>query len=1317
MTSLFHSPARLRARPDPYTEHVSSTTISGPSSHNESLYLSPILVADATPEELSCYTSLASHGALPVQTYTGLPGFSLPSRREQGACDTLIEPVFGQIEAQRNPQRKATNYTSDQLSRSDYSTSRWPEGRLTTELGNGTKDIRDNGLKNEGSRLSLDPCESVASVPSKRSNEGSRIVGASFPFTPSLFKSRDYSSLSEAIAHIPYATVTSPTPSLSIFGSPTSHKASLQPTSVKESGAFPSSSRTAIHSSSNDLDTVFSSHDSSILNALSIPSFDQLSLESPSKPILNPNKRPRRVDLLSVQRSQSHRITQTSPFLPYGGLLSGEQNAMDTVLDPDIDTSNEISRIDVDNLLNRVPLDGPSVDATEISPKKDIFETNKNILAQLNSPAVFVYCTQSSNTGCDVWPDLRDLSKAPLMYAPVQQNPKLSDPTAGLEPDGTPKPSGFTDLPANSENQLSTFNTSDAVKESFDTYVCPVKNGKGWPLGKIPAEIFGQITRYLCRDDIKAMRLVSKEFEHLSSDPLFRTVVVPFNTEIYGMLSRKQKWKGKGKGKAKFGRDSIGGPFFWKNAKAEDIYTGHGLEVFKGFGPHILKYGMAFEIDEARLAQPPVKNLFASVTSFWGEYEWPHPQYTRFDAMDNLEIAAEENSLMKMAFSYLGRTRELALSLDSGLGWLKGPDMSIRSRIMSRPPPVFGSSMPSQERYMDSQEGLWTHIQSCYEQCSNANLKRALLAKYDPSEPLTNWDVYQLLPSSQPHWKFLDGSVTKDIPTIGKQKPPKNTLAKIKSKLSLANENFVAVAPAVEQADNNNTTLYENFDTTQIDGEQFGQSDLGKGPEYTHTLSQGILFTTTREDNEFFESIVPAFAPNSLNTAQMEWLMETEWAQCAFLSSYMLAVMDNPYTFTNVHTLNLARISSRYLAYLARHDFWNSLPQLTSVIIKVIPEWRVVVRDRAGFLSAPRTTPSSALTHISKLLNNIIAPRKNIKHLAIGWESGGEHAEGCHARNRNILPAPVLPKSWLNSNFMDKSLLAKEMSVFQHVEHLTLINCWIPPDALRILIRQHRKSQLRKLTLDSVSLTVPLQPLPPQLGQGQGLGGPFLAFNPAVNQPGINPIAGPINPPQGANMMLGQAGNGLHPHLAAFLAQQPQPAFAGWVGPVPVIPPPNPPTWEGPHRLGSWPYVIDIISPGNNLADFGSQHSNASGEPHRSKLSVLEFKSCGYARIGCEHLDQSAIQPSRATPLDPWFEKRYSALAKYMMISGDPLLGEIVQYIPPHEEEALRHVWGLRMGWRNMKKAEEAEFDGRLPGGTGRFSGQILKLIHTEQDT
>ena len=114
-----------------------------------------------------------------------------------------------------------------------------------------------------------------------------------------------------------------------------------------------------------------------------------------------------------------------------------------------------------------------------------------------------------------------------------------------------------------------------------------------WPGGRVPTELFEEIAGYLNRDDIKSMRLVCREFDRHISQVIFKTVVVPFNTEIYGMLGQ-EKPDLKGKKKVAVENKSL----LWKNANGDDVYNGHGLDVFRGFGQHILRFGMSFEVTE-----------------------------------------------------------------------------------------------------------------------------------------------------------------------------------------------------------------------------------------------------------------------------------------------------------------------------------------------------------------------------------------------------------------------------------------------------------------------------------------------------------------------------------------------------------------------------------------------------------------------------------------------------------------------------------------------------------------------------------------------
>lgn len=143
-------------------------------------------------------------------------------------------------------------------------------------------------------------------------------------------------------------------------------------------------------------------------------------------------------------------------------------------------------------------------------------------------------------------------------------------------------------------------------------------------------------------------------------------------------------------------------------------------------------------------------------------------------------------------------------------------------------------------------------------------------------------------------------------------------------------------------------------------------------------------------------------------------------------------------------------------------------------------------------------------------------------------------------------------------------------------------------------------------------------------------------------------------------------------------------------------------------REGSWIYLLDLISPGLNLSDFQSPHSLA--DPDRqTSLEAVEFISCGYAKLPCLPYDQSAIEPVNPVPKGPVFAKKAIALQPAMLSNKWPLLGEIIQEVDPNELAALNAGWYLETGWKDAEAATAPEFDGCLPGGTGRFSGIVRK--------
>nr|POE73076.1 uncharacterized protein CFP56_31015 [Quercus suber] len=821
-----------------------------------------------------------------------------------------------------------------------------------------------------------------------------------------------------------------------------------------------------------------------------------------------------------------------------------------------------------------------------------------------------------------------------------------------------------------------------------------------WPSDKLPVEIFELIADSLARDDVMAMRLVNHEFEDKVSRTLFQTCVVPFNTELYDMIDDEAKLNTRAEvAGVSSHAHSDQGELHWLNAKDDaegKVYKGHGLRVFQGFGPHIKRFGMSFEVDESTLSYPPIKKSLDAIESYHGRYDWPRPHYARFANLAGLERTADETSKMKAAFSNLTGVRELALSLDNGLGWLNGPDLSIRARILNSRPSVFKSARRLPSRQTETAKTFWN----------------ALLRSHSTIAPR----------DCNPRETILEYRPL--------QESPEEVLGSSRY---------------------TNTRRWPRIDMDRV----MPEGTLNGTTRDVKTF--GVLFSTPGgRDGQF--SFDPSVKPSDLRKEQKEWLLEMDWAQRAFLESYMLAVVDNKDIFQRVTTLNIAKLSSRFIRPLANASFWDALRALEDVTLLVSADWRSVEKDAASIAETTSHPPSLAvdLFH-DMLLRPRISDHPTIKRLKIGWVGGGERAEGMYARNNHILPAPITPR------FRTLARDGRHCLRFRNVEHLTLTNCWISPPVLEGLIEHHACKKLRKLTLDSVSLTAHPN-VPATAGAGVGLGARVAAAAAAAavatrNFPGVNATQGQgaglphliqaaMPPPLPAPTQV-QAGwpagqaivqGGLNvpnatvvaPPAAPQAAQAQLPQAAWWLGnagaanagnvqpPAFPLAPPLPPRLSHStvgHRPGSWPDILDRHSPGDTPTDYISSRQPWVGAlPARrpTRLHTLELKSCGYLILNApQSFDQNVIEPDWAQHhySSHWFYSRATALKPLVLDNADPFMGRIVTNLTQHERHALQVTWGLTFGW--SEHADDPTWDGFKPGGTGRFSGVLSQDMGT----
>lgn len=715
---------------------------------------------------------------------------------------------------------------------------------------------------------------------------------------------------------------------------------------------------------------------------------------------------------------------------------------------------------------------------------------------------------------------------------------------------------------------------------------------------------------------------------------------------------------------------------------------------------------------------------------------------------------------MTDALSNLSEVTELGLALDSGLGWLAGPDISDRAKIFDGRFKVFGPKHILPDAAARERTLKWDALSKaankpflkyllgrCNDIAARANKTLPEFYKTVKANLMVRVvDDMRLMGSIELAWHMRSGfGVLLDRLGVREGELPERWSAALHTPayeiqpecLWVAQARVVGQAlVAIEEcrqtvrrkpvsqlslypsqsAPNSETEDYVDEDSLMLDEEDtaaeesssaVGAPGVGaeevtieaagwQGPEEFRPIFIGRPLIFGGKNFSTFPDTIPsgacpgtnsflseAFTPHNLTTAQKEWLLETEWAQRAFLLSYTLAVVDNISTFQNVRTFTVAKLSSRYLPPLQRADFWAALPNLDTVTIIVSPDWRNIVKEHAGYVDDPAINPSEASGALYRLVQGCIAPLQKVKTLTLGFVGGGEHATGIFARNKHVVPGPITenPKDQLEATKPLKTLH------LPHVEHLTFTNCWFGPHALRSFVTEMRQANLHTLRLDSVSLTATSSIPAPQ--------GPNPAAQPVV----------PANPPQAA------AVNVLNlPVIAA-------------LGPGgPTTPAPVTTTWLTTNpRPNSWPDLIDHITPAFPIATLRAIHDPSLETPvprSNGTLHRLVFASCGYVLFQ-DNPDfvATVLGTPPARERNPRLVRRAQELESVMMRTDDRLLGRIHPIFPQEERACLQGAFGLRTGWgwgQEDGRESESRFDpledDEWMAGMGRFSGEVAKV-------
>lgn len=207
---------------------------------------------------------------------------------------------------------------------------------------------------------------------------------------------------------------------------------------------------------------------------------------------------------------------------------------------------------------------------------------------------------------------------------------------------------------------------------------CPLPADAAYQMPDLPDDIWITIAEYLSLLDIHALRLVSRDVSNHMPAIQFRSLVAPFGPALQSMAAQPH------------------------------------TSVVAKYAPDIKKFGISFEYDPAALAFASPKTSLKTEEAWYGSYKWPAQQYNRYEDLKELEDLVDNNTpMLKDVFAQLRSTNELGLAVDSGHGWLNGPDISDMALLQLRQTKgtrVFGQAFgnePAWEAYGRDEYFKW----------------------------------------------------------------------------------------------------------------------------------------------------------------------------------------------------------------------------------------------------------------------------------------------------------------------------------------------------------------------------------------------------------------------------------------------------------------------------------------------------------------------------------------------------------------------------------------------------------------------------------
>ncbi|KIW40788.1 uncharacterized protein PV06_07961 [Exophiala oligosperma] len=764
------------------------------------------------------------------------------------------------------------------------------------------------------------------------------------------------------------------------------------------------------------------------------------------------------------------------------------------------------------------------------------------------------------------------------------------------------------------------------------------------------------IAQHLSPQDIRSLRLVSRTLAQRLGPVLFRNVVVNFGKGFFDIDN--PEWDSK-----------CGQP--------------PSNSMLKKYGDNINQFGLAFEYDLEGLANASDKVIEKEQDAWFGRFTWPTENYPRFSAIQSQEDLVDHNRpLLREAFQHVTKASELGLCIDSGHGWLEGPDMSdlaLFDRRTKKGSPIFGKTFKTEDVWTTLGRHLYFHWAQ-----QNTIQETIKLLKKPAGDDFGN-ACHRASTSTVDEIDFWNHVESSNIESF---REPPNPLDEVEDPHIGEFSNFRRVRPQFDLDSASGMLDAHQSQWPLIFGGYNLAAQLG-------SVNEGLY-------SKLAHPTCSPLLPGALTEAQAQWLMETAWAQRTFLSSYTTAIISNKLNFTNVHTLRISKLSSGLLPSIAQKEFWASLPGLKKLQILVSPDWRqeYVIGDRSFGLDM-LISPAKAAEKFTHFLREHVAKLETLLSLTIGYVGGGEHAVGMFARNQHVLFAPIVdnPIQWLHH--LDQPAL---ITRFDHVRELKFENCWFTPWMLREFMETSKDTSLHTLNLDSVSMTAIHDPTLESrlLAQGSGSRCIWPRFSWLKEKlptsaawcrvldditPGLTFLERKYN--------AGMIDDDEHPR-----AQRP---FRGHVRKI---------------ILKSCGYVKISTQHDNPLVYSQNAllaHSHVPMDQGLFKrmqqyVKVPTLMSFEESEV---RLNQSSSRPKR---FEDHARRHIMQSVSNPIESRWPWLGTLTQCVHPIEKRVLEEAWGMTFGWGNDLARFGPVEDGFFEGGTGRFSGVIESHTSTGPD-